>query len=697
MKRILIVEDKEENRYYLDALLTGHGYTVETARHGAEALFKARQNPPSLIIADLLMPVMDGYTLLRHWKLDPRLKDILFVVYTATYTEAEDERLALSLGADAFILKPAEPDVFLARLVEVQGNKMKARPTPPRHHAGNENEMLKVYSETLIRKLEEKMLQLEEANGALQRDIEERRRAEENLRESEERFRATFEQAAAGIAHVSPDGHFLRVNDKLCEITGYAREELLALGFADLSVPEDRTSGDEARRAILDGTKTFYTAEKRYRRKDGRVFWVSIVTSLLRDTAGEPKYFISVFSDITERKLLEEKLFRSQRMESIGTLAGGVAHDLNNILTPILLAVDLLKLQTSDNKSARMLETIRLSARRGTDLVRQVLSFARGVKGERVPANLGHIVREMESIIVNAFPKGIALQVEIPADLWLVTGDPSQLNQVVLNLCVNARDAMGDRGRLVVRARNSGIDAQAAAKHRGMEPGRYVVLEVKDTGCGIPADVMDKIFEPFFTTKETGKGTGLGLSTVLGIVRSHSGFMEVESPPGEGSLFRLFFPAQTETRVGPVLPRSDVELPRGRGEVILLVDDEAAVREIARFTLESFGYRVIVAEDGAQAISLHKVHQEKISLVLTDMMMPHMDGIALAGALHRINPALPVIVAGGVKSDEDVARALAAGISHVVPKPYSAEVLLSKVSEVLLATVPARRPENAPL
>ena len=267
MTRVLIVDDKEENVYYLQALLTGHGFEVETARHGAEALVKARQHPPELIVSDLLMPVMDGYTLLRHWKSDVRLKTVPFIVYTATYTEEQDERLALSLGADAFILKPAEPEDFLLRIREVQSAATVAKPTTHFDSSGEEQDTLKIYSETLIRKLEEKTLQLEQSNQALQQDIAERTRVEESLRESEERFRATFEQVAVGIAHVDLEGRFLRVNDKLCAITGYDREELLKRTFIDLTVPEERADSDKGRLDMLAGLRADYLAEKRYLRK----------------------------------------------------------------------------------------------------------------------------------------------------------------------------------------------------------------------------------------------------------------------------------------------------------------------------------------------------------------------------------------------------------------------------------------------
>ncbi len=455
MPHVLIVDDKEENLYYLQVLLSGNDYTVELAHHGAEALVLARKNPPTVIISDLLMPVMDGYTLLRFWKADIHLRKIPFVVYTATYTQAEDERLAISLGADAFILKPCEPDEFITRIREILANTAAALPTPLRHQTGDEKELLKVYSETLIRKLEEKTLFLEEANRSLEKDLIERKHIEESLRESEQRFRATFEQAAVGIAHVDLDGRFLRVNDKLCEITGYSRDDLLKRSFIELTASEDRSQSDQARHSMLSGTQKTYNAEKRYHRKDGAIIWVNVIVTLVRDNSGQPSYFMTVLGDITERKELESRLLRAQRLESIGTLAGGIAHDLNNILAPIMMGVELLRVSPNPEVSEKVIQTIAMSAKRGAELVKQVLSFARGVDGARVAVHLGHVVREVETLILTTFPKNIVLQIDIPRNLPLIMGDPTQIHQVILNLCLNARDAMPDGGHLTLSARPS--------------------------------------------------------------------------------------------------------------------------------------------------------------------------------------------------------------------------------------------------
>ncbi len=392
---------------------------------------------------------------------------------------------------------------------------------------------------------------------------------------------------------------------------------------------------------------------------------------------------LAINTDITERKKLEQQFLRAQRLESIGTLAGGIAHDLNNLLAPITMGVDLLKLFDPPPRSLPVIENIERSARRGTELVKQVLSFARGVEGARVTLQVRHILTEVESIATNTFPKNITVETRVPRDLWPVLADPTQLNQVVMNLCVNARDAMPAGGRLELAAGNAELDAQYAAMNRGMAPGRYVVIQVTDTGTGMPKEIIDRIFEPFFTTKELGKGTGLGLSTALGIVRSHGGFVNVYSEVGRGSTFKVYLPAH-EAGEGPVADHHGVgPLPRGNGELILVVDDEASVLDITKQTLLAFGYRVVSAEDGAQAISCYALQRDEIALVLTDMMMPVMDGATLILALQRINPRVRIIAASGLKANQDVVRASSAGVKHFLPKPYSADVLLQLINQVL--------------
>jgi len=418
--------------------------------------------------------------------------------------------------------------------------------------------------------------------------------------------------------------------------------------------------------------------------KTGEAVIVESRWSLLRDAEGQPKAILCINTDITERKQMETHFLRAQRMESIGTLAGGIAHDLNNLLAPIMMGVDLLKHFGVEGPSLKVVEDIERSAKRGSSLVKQVLSFARGVEGSRITLQIRDIIGELESIIKNTFPKNITLETRIPRDTWLIEGDPTQLNQVLLNLCVNARDAMPGGGRILLSAQNMSIDASYEDPERSLSSGRYVCLDVVDTGCGIPAENLEKIFDPFFTTKELAKGTGLGLATTLGIVRSHGGFLNVASEVGRGTTFKIYLPAQAE---GTALAAPSIEndgWPRGNGEWILLVDDETSILDVNKQTLEAFGYHVLTAEQGAQAIGLFALNRDKIALVLTDMMMPVMDGPATVLALRQIDPRIRIIAASGMDTEGHATKVAIAGVKHFLAKPYSTGILLNTVKTALV-------------
>ena len=416
--------------------------------------------------------------------------------------------------------------------------------------------------------------------------------------------------------------------------------------------------------------------------KDGRKLIVEGRWTLLRDAVGQPLSILSVNTDITERKKVEEQLLRAQRMESLGTLAGGIAHDLNNALTPIMMSIELLKIQEQDPLRMGVLATIENSARRGADMVRQVLSFSRGVEGQRVEVQAGHLLKGIEKIVNETFVKNIRVRSDIPADLWVVQGDPTQIHQMLLNLCVNARDAMPNGGTINLRASNLLLEEQCAAMIAGAKPGHYLLVELEDTGTGMPPEVIDRIFEPFFTTKELGKGTGRGLSSALAIIKSHQGFIRVSSELDKGSLFQVYLPAQMGGGISQPPPVT-AEMTRGNGELVLLIDDEDALRKITGQTLESFGYQVLPAADGVEASTLYATHKDKIAVVLTDMMMPVMDGPATIQVLMRMNPQVRIIAASGLNVKDMVARATSAGVKHFIPKPYTAETLLRMLHTVL--------------
>ncbi|HEV7868248.1 MAG TPA: response regulator [Chthoniobacteraceae bacterium] len=419
-----------------------------------------------------------------------------------------------------------------------------------------------------------------------------------------------------------------------------------------------------------------------HRAKDEREVIVSSRWTLVRGDNGEPASVLVIDTDVTETKKLESQFLRAQRLESIGTLASGIAHDLNNILSPILMSVSLLRRDLKDPGAEKMLNIVETSAERGAGIVKQVLTFARGVEGERVLLQPKHLISELSKIMTQTFPRNVDIQTNLPTELWTVSGDATQLHQVLLNLCVNARDAMPQGGTLHVGAENVTVDEQLARMNPGAQLGPHVVLRVGDTGSGMSVETMDKIFDPFFTTKEVGKGTGLGLATVLGIVKGHGGFLSLQSEIGVGTTFRIYLPSSGDT-TGAAKEEGPIEVKRGNGERVLVVDDEPPIREALVGTLESNGYRAFTAEDGSDALALYFQRKEEIDVVLTDLAMAQMDGIALVRSLRKVNPDVRVIVSSGHMQKDNMVVLNGLGVKSFLDKPYSADKLLRALREIL--------------
>ncbi|MEI1375573.1 response regulator [Nostoc sp. UHCC 0926] len=416
--------------------------------------------------------------------------------------------------------------------------------------------------------------------------------------------------------------------------------------------------------------------------KMGKEILVASRWSLVCDEHGKPKSILTVDTDITEKKLLEAQLFRAQRLESIGTLASGIAHDLNNILTPILAGAQLLPLKfpNIDERTRHLLEILEINAKRGADLVKQVLSFARGVEGKRITLQFKHLIVEVAKILKETFPKCIEVSTDVPQDLWMVSGDSTQLHQVLMNLCVNARDAMPNSGILSISGENLLIDENYARMNLEAKEGPYTVITVFDTGVGIPREILDRIFEPFFTTKDVGQGTGLGLSTVLGIIKSHGGFVNVYSEPGSGTSFKVYLPAVEGMET---ITPEELRPQRGHGELILVVDDEVAIQEITRTSLEAHNYKTLIASDGMEAIALYAQYRDKISAVLMDIMLPSLDGLTAIRTLQKINPQVRIIASSGLTSDNKLSAVAAIGVNTFLSKPYTVNELLLSLQKVL--------------
>ena len=506
-------------------------------------------------------------------------------------------------------------------------------------------------------------------------DITERKRSRDQLHEQ-----ASLLDKARDAILVRHLVHGITYWNKSAEMLyGWTAEEVRGRQASELLYRE-LAAYEQAMAAVLG--KGEWCGELQQITKSGAFILIEARWTLVRDDAGRPQGVLAINSDITDKKKMEQQFLRAQRMESIGTLAGGIAHDLNNVLAPILMSIELLRMTSRDERARAVLSTIETSAKRGADMVKQILSFARGVEGERMVINVRHIIKDMQHLVHDTFPKEIVFRAELDPDLPLFSGDHTQVHQVLLNLCVNARDAMPKGGTLTVAATSLQVDDSYAGMTPGSIPGRYLKIKVTDTGTGIPPEVVNKIFDPFFTTKEHGKGTGLGLSTVLSIVKSHGGFLNVYSEPGNGTTFSICFPAMDASATEAAKVQEDTH-PRGNDELILIVDDEAAVRTITQQTLETYGYRVMVAADGTEAVALYSMHRPDIAAVVTDMMMPVMGGQATIQVLQRLNPEVKIIAASGLTNDGSLARATAMGVRHFLAKPFTAQTILTVLRKIL--------------
>ncbi|ARV57376.1 hybrid sensor histidine kinase/response regulator [Nostocales cyanobacterium HT-58-2] len=509
-------------------------------------------------------------------------------------------------------------------------------------------------------------------------DISERKLAEEKIREQA----ALLDVSTDAICVRDLDNRILFWNKGAENLYGWQAQEAYGKNAIELLFNETPLEADVAVSTVI--RTGHWQGELTKVTKDGKEILVESRWSLVCDEDGKPKSILTVDTDITDKKLLEAQLFRAQRLESIGTLASGIAHDLNNILTPILAVSQLLPLKFPDvyKQDKHLLEILENSTKRGADLVKQVLSFARGVEGKRMTLQPKHLIREVVKIVKETFPKSIEVYTDIPQDLWMVSGDGTQLHQVLTNLCVNARDAMPNGGTLSISAENLWIDENYARMHLEAKTGPYILITVSDTGVGISSEILDRIFEPFFTTKEQGKGTGLGLSTVIGIVKSHGGFVSVYSELGAGTSFKVYLPAVQGMETQPA--QEEPEVLAGHGELILVVDDEPSIQEITKASLETYNYKILTANDGIEAIALYAQHKDKIGAVLIDMMLPVLDGLTAMRTLQKINPKVKIVATSGLMSSSKLAGAVGSGVKTFLSKPYTVKELLHSLQMVLI-------------
>jgi two-component system cell cycle sensor histidine kinase/response regulator CckA len=878
MKRVLVVDDHEENLYLSQALLQSQGFDVDLARNGAEALSKARETPPDLIISDVLMPIMDGFALCRGCKADEHLCTIPFVFHTATYTDEKDSQLAAAIGADAFITKPVEPEDFMAEIRAVLSRPESAQSPAPREPDIPDADFAREHSEALIRMVEQKIQQVEKVNRALEQEIAGRKQTEASLQESERRFRGLFETMSQGVVYMDANGRAVLANPAAERIMGISQDEMLGKTALDSHWESKREDGSvlpyEEQPAVLTlrtGEPVSGTIMGVYNRKLDEQRWIEVDTIpqlLPGETA--PSGVFGTFTDITQRKLAEDRLRRqlsfndllggflsrvasasateidddvastlrpiadfvgidsaiilqvsddsstwgtthswaaasiqsiapalvgmpmgslpwiehqvlnentlvlrswddippqaddmrqlweqqklksalmvplhgrgtpvmgclallsvvnelqwgpqevrqmeqlgeaiaialerkraeenlrasdeqlrqSQKMEAIGQLAGGIAHDFNNLLTAIIGYSDLLlsRQELGDSTAYRDITEIRRAAERAGALTGQILAFSRRQTLQPTVVSLNDVLADMEPLLRHALGEDIELASDLHPALYHTEVDVHQFEQVLMNLVINARDAMTSGGRLTIATANTVLDEEYCRIHPWAVPGSYVMLSVSDTGVGMDEATLARMFEPFFTTKEKGKGTGLGLSTVYGIVKQSGGSISVESQPGSGSTFTIYLPP-TKASMQPESPPTPGAASNRGNETILVVEDEAALRSLISRALGSLGYTTHVVGTADEALSQLKDAGRPLDLMLTDMVLPGvLQGHDLAAQAKVLRPDMPVVYMSGYASDSILPGGrIDPGINYL-EKPFGPADLGRRLREVL--------------
>jgi PAS domain S-box-containing protein len=643
---LIIVEDNLADAELLQRQLRRAGFNPTAVRvEREETLRAALRQPVDIVLSDFDMPQFNGLRALEIVRAVS--SEIPFILVSGTM--GEDIAVeAMKKGASDYLLKDR-----LARLGQaITAALMQAR----------------------ARK--------------------ERQALETAIADTEARYRSIFENASEGIFQLDGDHRLLIANPALARMFGWESAGAMTASVADFA--QLLCKEDAGRTRLFDtlrSQRSLQGVEICGTRKDGSPIWLSLNARLIGSPDGS-RHVDGTVEDISAKKALESQLLRAQRLESVGRLAGGVAHDINNILVPVLMGAGMLRAKTDDPEQQALLDTMEASARRGAAIVKQLLQFSRGASGARVSIKPAALVKDMCDIMRETFPKNITVRSELAAQDLAVVGDPTQLHQILMNLCVNARDAMHDGGELRIGVREIAADPTTKIA-AGIQPrsGRYVALSVGDTGCGISPEHLETIFDPFFTTKELGHGTGLGLSTVLGITRSHGGFIQIETAVGRGTTFTVAFPLGA----APDPVRTETAPPvktTGRSDLVLVVDDEAPVRTVVHRVLVAAGYRCIDASDGAEGVSRFVEHMHEVRLVITDVMMPNMDGVGLLRAVRALDPEVPVVATSGAGGPRKLEALRALGVSGMLQKPFSKDDLLQTVARHIVERAPSGTPTS---
>ena len=669
MATVIIVDDSSPDRRLAETLLKHAGHTATGCADGQAGLDLIKKELPDLVIADIITPSIDGYRLARAVRSDPRTATTPIILQTAHFLETEVRRLAAQLDVQQIIFKPYEPQTFLEAVALALSHKAPDRSSKEVERRDFHVEHLRLVSA----KLYEKVRELETTRQELNRTAT--------------KYELLFKAHPEPMWVVDIETlRFLEVNDAAIRHYGYSRDEFLAMNIKDIRPPEDPAApiGD-----LLKTTGLDQSGPSRHRMKDGTVIEVEITTDDLTFGDRQARYVMA--QDVTQKQKFQLQLHRAQRMESLGQLAGGVAHDFNNLLGVILnfswFVKANLTAEVEGGNGERLrpalkdIERIERAAESAARLTHQLLAFARVEVVQPRPMNIYSVVTEITPLLRRTLGEHIDLVASPDPELWPVMIDSGQLSQVLTNLAVNSRDAMPKGGKLTIDASNVDVDSAYAAARPGLQPGRYVLLRVSDTGIGMDKNTLEHAFEPFFTTKPRGQGTGLGLATIYGIVTQAGGRIDVYSEPSMGTRVSVLLPA-TDQPPMDAYAVAPMALSRAT-ETVLVVEDSDDLREIVERILSQSGYRVMVAANGQDALDLAKTFSGKIDLLLTDLIMPQMLGSELAPRLVESRPDLRVLYMSGFAQPAFGATGTALADVALIDKPFTQPSLLASVRQVL--------------
>lgn len=668
--KILVVDDNSDDRRLLRYIIERKGHEAIEAEDGLAGLRMAKIHRPDLIISDALMPLMDGYQFLRQVKADETTATIPFIFYSATYRADRDVDLALALGAEAYIIKPKEPAQLWEEVeIILQGSEKEKTITP--ELISEDEEYLKRYSQVVAAKLEEKMRELQEAKAKVE--------------ESEAFIRNILESVDEGFIVIDRDYRIIMANEAYMRTLKKSRDEVIGRRCYECSHDIDKpcyeNEEDCPARQTFESEKS-HSAVHTHFDADGSPVYVEIKSYPMKNAAGEVSSVIEICIDITEKVKLENQLRQAQKLEAIGMLAGGIAHDFNNMLGVIIGYGSLLQRKMQEDDPCRSyIDRMLVSAEMAAELSRSLLVFSRKQPISPQPVDLNRTIRNIEKLLSRIIAADIHLKTDLTEEDLIIMADSGQIEQVLMNLVTNARDAMPGGGSIEIGSALMRLDEQSARELGIGVPGAYAVMSVTDTGTGLGEETRKRIFEPFFTTKEPGKGTGLGLSIVYGIVKQHNGHITVESSAGKGSEFRIFLPVIAAGAAGR--KREEQQALRGGTETILLAEDSEPVRTVTAFMLKEYGYDVISASDGQDAIEKFMRNKESISLCLIDLIMPKKSGRKVYEEIRKISPSVKVVFMTGYFGQDTAMEDIVGGDAELIMKPVSSEGLLAKVREIL--------------